>query len=218
LDTSKLKNPKPSHKFFERHLSNDLDLLFDYLVEVQKDILDGKIGDIPKDILSKYTPENGPTTQLGQYYNIFNFENEEIQKLKAALKEATEEACDYYGIDYNTSNYHINGWFNLDFRSSDNIEYGVSPLVDESSYHDHMGGTGAPVFHGYYCVNAEPSMTFYKIDRKEEVFSNINKNNRAILSETGHPHGRDDWYNDKPRITIAYDIAPGKALDSWIKL
>ena len=68
---------------------------------------------------------------------------------------------------------------------------------------------GAPWFHGYYCVNAEPSSTFYQINGDESnVFENINKNNRAILSETGHPHGRDDWFQEKPRITIAYDISP----------
>jgi hypothetical protein len=79
---------------------------------------------------------------------------------------------------------------------------------------------GAPIFHGYYCVNAEPSITYYKINGND-LFENHNKNNRAIVSETGHPHGRDDWYEDKPRITIAYDIAPKNShvvTDLWISL
>jgi hypothetical protein len=213
-----MKNPKPEHKFFERFLDNDLDLLFSYLSDKQKDLISGNIGNVPAEVLSKYTEINGPSTQLGQYYNIFDFDSQEISNLKSALASATKEACEYYGIDYEEKNYHINGWFNLDFKSSENKNEGVSPLVHESSYHDHMGGEGAPTFHGYYCVNAEPSITFYKINRGDQVFENINKNNRAILSETGHPHGRDDWYEEKPRITIAYDIAPGKVFDSWVKL
>jgi hypothetical protein len=70
-----------------------------------------------------------------------------------------------------------------------------------------MGGKGSPDFHGYYCVNAEPSVTFYLIDKVTE-FENININNRAVVSETGHPHAPDNWYSREPRITIAYDIIP----------
>ena len=213
-----MKNPKPEHKFFDRFLNNDLDFLFDYLVKKQKDLLSGKIGNIPEEVLSQYTEVNGPSTQLGQYYNIFNFDSKEIENLKDALKSIIVEACEYYGLNYDQQNYHINGWFNLDFQSPEDKNDGVSPLKHDDHYHDHMGGEGAPVFHGYYCVNAEPSKTFYKINRGTEIFENINKNNRAIISETGHPHGRDDWYEDKPRITIAYDIAPGLVQDTWIKL
>lgn len=213
-----MKNPKPDHRFFEKFLNNNLDSLFSYLVEKQADLLSGSIGNIPDNVLSRYTKENGPSTQLGNYYNIFDFENIEISELKIALKNATQEACEYYGIDFDKSDYHIHGWFNLDFKSSENREDGVSPLKDDQNYHDHMNGEGAPVFHGYYCVNAEPSTTFYKINNGDFVFHNVNKNNRAILSETGHPHGRDDWYEEKPRITIAYDIAPGRPLPTWIKL
>jgi hypothetical protein len=60
-------------------------------------------------------------------------------------------------------------------------------------------------FHGYYCVKAEPSVTHYKINNSTP-FENINKNNRLILSEMGHPHAMADWEWDGPRITVAYDI------------
>jgi len=213
-----LKNPKPNHKFFERFLNNDLSVLFKYLNQKQEDILLSKIAGIPKDLAETYNKENGPSTQLGNYYNIFNFDSKEIKALKEALKDATVEASEYYGIDFEKENYHIHGWFNLDFESPENREDGVSPIKHSEHYHDHMGGTGAPFFHGYYCVNAEPSITYYKINNQETIFENINKNNRAIISETGHPHGRDDWYEQKPRITIAYDIAPGRVSDTWVKL
>jgi hypothetical protein len=208
---------KPPHKFFDRILNNDLEDLNDYLYKKLEEILSGQIEGIPKDLLPEFNLLNGAATQLGQYYNIFNWDHPGIANLKEALKEIVMEASEYYGIDFEQENYYINGWFNLDFSSPENREIFVSPLKRPEFYHDHAGGTGAPVFHGYYCVNAEPSSTFYKINREYD-FENINKNNRAIVSETGHPHGRDDWYEEKPRITIAYDIAKMEKIRNGIKL
>jgi hypothetical protein len=210
---------KPEHKFFERFLDNDLEDLYDYLNVKNDELCSGKLVTIPQEVLSKHSKETGGATQFGMYYNIFNFDHPGIQSLKASLKDGILEATQYYGIDFDSSNYMIHGWFNQDSKTQGNSS-GVSPLKNDMFFHDHMGGEGAPVFHGYYCVNAEPSSTFYKIDGITP-FENINKNNRAIISETGHPHGRDDWFQDKPRITIAYDISPaenGTNKDLWITL
>ncbi len=172
--------------------------------------------EIPSELLKDYNKYNGAPTQLGQYYNIFSFNNEAIKKLQDALASMINEASEYYEIGYGAEEYYIHGWFNLDYKSR---RVGVSPLKNNYHFHDHMGGNGSPIFHGYYCVNAEPSSTFYKIGGIDgPLFENINHNNRAILSETGHPHGRDDWYEELPRITIAYDLAPKKENDKWIKL
>lgn len=209
---------KLSHKFFEAYLDNDLNNLYDYLVIKQEEILSNQLTEIPIEVLSKFDKTNGPTTQLGMYYNIFDFDNEMINKLKNALNVLTKEACEYYNINFESSNFMIHGWYNLDFKKQGDV--GVNPLQNEIFFHDHAEGLGAPIFHGYYCVNAEPSITYYKIDGVT-LFENHNKNNRAIVSETGHPHGRDDWYEDKPRITIAYDIAPKDShvvTNKWVKL
>lgn len=209
---------KPPHKFFESFIDNDLDSLFNYLLLKQEDILSGSVGNIPEDVLSKYDKSNGPTTQLGGFYNIFNFDNENINNLKNHLRNITKDACTYYGISFDESDFMIHGWYNLDYKTQGTS--GVSPLKNDIFFHDHAEGLGAPIFHGYYCVNAEPSITYYKINGNN-LFENHNKNNRAIVSETGHPHGRDDWYEDRPRITIAYDIAPKNShvvTDLWISL
>lgn len=208
---------KPNHKFFERILDNDTDSLFDYLTQKAHDLVDGKIDSVPEEERLKYQFNMGPATQLGRYYNIFKFDHEGIHNLKKALGDIIDEACEYYSIPLTHKDYKIHGWFNLDFKTE---QVPVSPIKNDHFYHDHMGGEGAPNFHGYYCVNAEPSITFYKINNEVD-FENHNKNNRAIVSETGHPHGRDDWHNEKPRITIAYDIAPGNApgvLGYWVDL
>lgn len=206
------------HKFFERFLNNELDSLYNYLENKLTEILTGKIEGIPLEKVSNFNKYNGAPTQLGMYYNVFNFDHPGIKNLQDALRDAVKEACSYYGHDYDSLDYRIHGWYNYDPKTQGS--YGVNPLKDDKFFHDHMGGEGAPVYHGYYCVNAEPSITFYKINN-EQLFENKNLNNRAIVSETGHPHGRDDWFQDKPRITIAYDICPSKMdipTEVWIKL
>jgi hypothetical protein len=209
------------HKFFELMMENDLEQLSAFLLEKQEDILNGVIQTIPSEKLAGFNKDNGVTTQLGHYYNIFDkeyFGHDSLRDLHRELRNTMKLAAEYYEIDYDSEDYMIHGWVNIDFKSGN--DKGVSPLNNPENFHDHMGGKGIPLFHGYYCVNAEPSSTFYKING-EDPFENINKNNRAIISETGHPHGRDDWYDDNPRITIAYDIAPSAAgvdRTTWIKL
>lgn len=212
MDSAGIKKP---HKFFERFLDNDLDDLYEYLEGKLDEMLDGKLG-IPESQLQKYTKYTGAATQLGQDYNVFLFDHPGIKKLQEGLRSAIEEASEYYELDKSLK-FKLRGWFNFDQKTDE--AGSVNPTKDSVFFHDHMGGEGAPVFHGYYAVHAEPSVTFYDIDRKGVIFENINKNNRLILSETGHPHGRDDWYDDKPRITIAYDISPNQHMGGdWIDL
>lgn len=214
-----MKNPKPPQRFFDSYLDNDLDALSEYLISIHLKMISGEMFSLTVDKIPMYNDlGGGAPTQLGQYYNIFTFDNDAIQNLKNELRKVTSEACEYYGIDFDSSEYMINGWFNLDYGTS----YGNSPHnpSDKSNYHDHMDGKGAPVFHGYYCVNAEPSITHYLVNREIEV-ENINKNNRLVVSETGHPHNIGNWDWDGPRITIAYDISPykeGYVGPNWIKL
>jgi hypothetical protein len=57
----------------------------------------------------------------------------------------------------------------------------------------------------------------------ETEFLNVNVNNRAILSETGHAHGISNWPFEKDRITIAYDVSPlqnmkGSPEQHWVPI
>lgn len=209
LDTIGIKK---SHKFFDVFLDNDLNSLYSYLTNLNEKIIVDNVCRIPEESFLKYKDSPGAATAFGiTYYNIFTFTHPGIRKLYNSLSELTKEACKYYDIDFYSQQYFIHGWFNLDYKTikSKHDIGGVNPLKNPHHFHDHSGGMGSPWFHGYYCVNAEPSSTFYKINGDDNnIFENINKNNRAILSETGHPHGRDDWFDDRPRITIAYDISP----------
>ena len=223
LDTIMLKKPQ---KFFDATLNNDLSELRTYLSTIHDKVFDENLFRIPQDVMARHSKTTGSLTKLGvDYYNIFTFVHPAIYNLQKTLRELTKDACAYYEIDFDEQQYLLHGWFNLDYATPNKAKHGgVNPLKYPNHFHDHSDGLGAPWFHGYYCVDAEPSSTFYQIDRDEKnIFENINKNNRAIISETGHPHGRDDWFFDNPRITIAYDVSPLKLMrganpNKWVAL
>ena len=179
------------HKFFELQSNNNLEEITRYL--------DNKYNEMKEknwqDKTRFYDPGNHFLT-----YNIFHFYNKGIYSLQNDVKNLVIEACDYYNIDFNSQNYYIHGWFNY-WPEQHNIK--TNP--DELHYHDH-GDISPNLFHGYYCVNAEPSITHYKIGGNR--FDNINKNNRVIVSKNGYPHSPGQWVKDYPRITIAYNISP----------
>lgn len=184
------------HKFFERYLDNNLDSLSKFLLNKYEEIEDAKLrGITPLDSSDIWVESQSRSTVKWREYNVFQFYNPEIYNLYVNVRETVKEACDYYGIDYYKQRFMIQGWFNVNYNKKGKLDW-----------HDH-GPTGAPFFHGYYCVKAEPSTTYYKINNKDEI-ANINKDNRLIVSEMGHPHAMADWEWDGPRITIAYDIVP----------
>lgn len=213
------------HKFFERFLDIDLDSLYDFLIDREADLLSEKFPGIHKGLIDEYRHENDSITlKLLNYYNIFALQHPALHKLYSAVRDMTKEACDYYGIDWDKEQYYVQGWVNIesydngmrpspDFVVTDTTWYDLDP--DPTKLHEHNGGLGMPDLHGYFCVYAEPSVTHYMIN-KETPFKNINKNGRAILSETGHPHSRGYWPNqNKRRITIAYDTLSKRNLDEW---
>ena len=66
---------KKDHKFFEVIMKNYLVELNSFLIQKQDDMLAGLIPGIPSEEISKYDKLTGVTTQLGNYYNIFDKEN-----------------------------------------------------------------------------------------------------------------------------------------------
>lgn len=188
------------HKFFEKYLDNDLNKMTNHLIQVYRDMQNANLRGVSPvgSKHDKFWIESGSiSTVKWTEYNVFQFYTEEIYNVYSAVKDLTLEACDYYGLDFKKQKYYIQGWFNINDRK-----------VGKLNWHDH-GGPWAPFWHGYYCIKAEPSSTFYKIENKDDlVVENHNKDNRLILSEMGHPHAMGDWDWDGPRITLAYDIAP----------
>jgi len=187
------------HKFFERYLDNDLPELAEFLQNQYANMETLKLSGI-----TKVTPRDhwlssdSVSTIKWREYNVFQFYHESIHKLYKNISETIKEACEYYGINFEEQKYMVQGWFNINYNHSGKLDW-----------HDH-GGPYAPYFHGYYCVNAEPSTTYYSVFGNQ--VENHNKNNRMIISEMGHPHAMGDWDWEGPRVTIAYDIMPLKSL------
>ena len=188
------KSTQP-HRFFERYLDNDLQKLTKELEHRYKLIEEAKVtGVTPVKENEIWKSSNSVSTMKWRQYNVFQFHIEEVYNLFLAISDMVKEACDYYDIDFEAEKFMIQGWFNINHAKKGKLDW-----------HEHGPG-GAPNFHGYYCVNAEPSITYYKAF--DNFVENYNTNNRAILSEMGHPHAMGDWDWEGSRITIAYDVIP----------
>jgi hypothetical protein len=191
------------HKFFERYLDNDLEELAKFLEEKYELIETARLRGVEgMENDDKFWIESGSlSTVKWREYNVFQLYHTSLHKLYKELSNTVKEACEYYGINFEEQQYYVQGWFNINKAE-----------VGKLNWHDH-GGPSAPHFHGYYCVNAEPSTTHYKLFNDDSrIVDNINKNNRLIVSEMGHPHAMGDWDWSGSRITIAYDIEPLKYL------
>lgn len=183
------------HKFFENFLNNDLDSLAKELTLRYEMIKNAEIvGVTPVGDEEAWKSSNSISTMKWRQYNVFQFNIPGIYNLYKAVGEMVHEACDYYEVDFDSQQFMLQGWFNINNAGNGKLDW-----------HEH-GPQGAPFFHGYYCVNAEPSETHYITTQGPKT--NINKNNRAVLSEMGHPHAMGDWNWNGPRITVAYDVLP----------
>ena len=187
------------HKFFERYLDNDLGKLAEFLQNQYFNMENLNLTGITKVTeRDQWLSSDSVSTIKWREYNVFQFYHPSIHKLYKNLVEMVKEACEYYEVDFEKQQYMIQGWFNINYNDKGKLDW-----------HDH-GGPYAPYFHGYYCVKAEPSTTYYKVFGKE--VDNHNKDNRLIISEMGHPHAMGSWDWEGPRVTIAYDIVPLKSL------
>lgn len=191
-----MSNSAQPHKFFERTLDNDLEVMAKELQDRYTLIEEAKLAGVtPLGENEGWLSSKSISTMKWRQYNVFQFNIPGIHKLYNAVSSMVHEACDYYGVNFDDQQYVMQGWFNINHAKSGKLDW-----------HDHGPG-GAPLFHGYYSVSAEPSETHYIVTNQEKRI-NHNKNNKAILSEMGHPHAMADWSWDGPRITVAYDVLP----------
>ena len=135
------------------------------------------------------------STSLLTRYNVLCFPYPGMYELYAAIRS------EFRKLVSNDEPYYIGAWLNL-------YEKGQS-----SDWHSH-GISELNAWHGYFAINAEPSVTTYKISGVPEDVNIVNKNNTLILSVTGKDkHIAQPWEVDnEPKITIAYDIMPQKNL------
>jgi hypothetical protein len=196
------KNIMPQ-KFFYRDLDVDLNEASDILKKEYERIAKGEMrGIAPHDKeLDIFTYSNSYSTQKSREYNAFQMYYPFLHDLYSSVVDMTREACEYYDIDYNSEQWVAQAWFNINSNQKGG----------KLNWHDHLDPSiKVPSFHGYYCVNAEPSKTHYQVNG--EIKINENKNNRAILSLIGFPHAMGNWEWEGDRITVAYDVFPMRIL------
>lgn len=188
-------NSSQPHKFFKHTLNNDLDQLKEELFMRYKLIEEAKvIGVTPIKENEVWKETNSVSTMKWSQYNVFQFHIPGIRRLYDGISSMVRDACDYYDINFESQGFMLQGWFNINYAKKGKLDW-----------HDHTPH-GAPLFHGYYAVSAEPTETHYYTFGEHKINKNIN--NVAILSEMGHSHAMGDWEWDGPRITVAYDVVP----------
>ena len=82
---------------------------------------------------------------------------------------------------------------------------------DHIPFHKHIEVMHPHIYHGFYCANVEPSTTTYRIGPEQpesEWVVHQDYDDMLIYSASGFEHASSPWMEDKPRVTIAFDIFP----------
>jgi hypothetical protein len=166
-----------------------------------KDVIDKNFKEkILKTVYKEDEGDSSPYTLKGfESYNLLMYGFDgfhslyfEIQKLFRQFNKSSEP-------------HYIQAWLNI---------YEKGNFVD---WHDHYP-VSCNSWHGFYCVDCEPSKTTYKIPNTLEPIDIISENNLLVLSKSdGDRHRTWPWeQEDRDRITIAFDIVPARSTGDFI--
>jgi len=162
---------------------------------------------IEKYVSAKYSsfpttyPGGSSTTKYYSYYNYLTLGFVGMNKLYHTIQE-TFNACNTHAWNGNPPDqeYYIQCWLNY---------YKKGEFID---WHGHLTPESRG-WHGFYCVDVEPnSSTTYRLNGKElEIKS---EDNLLVIGKSiDDVHRSSEWLEDKPRITVAFDISPVKNFD-----
>lgn len=140
------------------------------------------------------------TTKVHEQYNLLMYNFEEFHPLYIQIQNILRQLDDSY------HHYYIQCWINI-FKKGEFIDW-----------HEHYPPSHNS-WHGFYCVNTEPSKTSYKLPNVEECIDIDSKDNMLVISRSnGDWHRTWPWeFSDRDRITIAFDIVPREYLDHRAK-
>lgn len=144
-----------------------------------------------------YTGQSTLTTKLFKSYNLLMYPLPEFHELFNEIKKMFFEIIEK-DITIPKKKYYIQCWLNY-YRKGDFI-----------GWHNHWPPE-TKSWHGYYCVDTECSFTSYIIPNNEDkIIDIISEDNLLVMSKSdGDRHRSSEWLNnDRPRITIAFDIVP----------
>ena len=140
------------------------------------------------------------TTQVHEQYNLLMYRFEEFHSLYFEIQSLFQK------LNQRTDTYYINCWLNL---------YKKGHYLD---WHDHYPPQ-CNAWHGFFCVDCEPSKTTYQLPNKSETVDIVSENNLLVISPSaGDWHRTWPWEaEDRDRITIAFDIVPRNYADNRVK-
>lgn len=179
------------------HLDN-CEILFNSSISLYK-ILEQTRSFWLKDMDGEYMSfaNNSISTKLYDTYNIF-------LAPQPGFAELYRLVLDYFKkTEPNYKEFSCAGWVNV-YKENDYLDW----HKHGSDFHEHDGR-----WHGYVCVNAEPSKTLYR-DESGLVETVDNLNGYITLSPGGLYHRVTPWTDSsKPRVTIAFDFVKRDQID-----
>ena len=164
--------------------------LSSFLKNREKDILKLKLTN------DGYTGLKNHTTTRHKNYNVFNFNNEEINKLKKQIIELHNSFLNKLNVKP-TKSLYIKGWFNIMKEN----EY-IKPHAHGWDSDTYLGG--------HFCVNCKNTSTYYINPINQlcdpETYKSLNKPGKLTLFQNFIPHYTDKHKGENKRITIAFDL------------
>tara|TARA_R100001079_G_C4431112_1_gene144243 strand:+ start:549 stop:1190 length:642 start_codon:yes stop_codon:yes gene_type:complete len=204
---SKPKNnpfaPEWNNYIVEEVLNNiNIQKLTTFLQKKEKDILKLKKSN------DGFTGLKNHTTTRHKEYNIFNFKNTEITKLKKQIVKVHNKLLKKLNMKPVKSLY-IKGWFNI-MRENEFIRPHAHGWHEDT----YLGG--------HFCVQCNNTSTYYinPINQlcKPAVYKSKNKKGKLTLFQNFIPHYTDIHKGKNKRITIAFDTCIIPMTEKSIKI
>ena len=140
-------------------------------------------------------------------YNLFDFKNKEISKLKKNILALHKIFLKQFSLTYKTL--FIKGWYNI-LRKNEEIK-------------PHLHGTGPDIYlGGHFCVQCNNTSTYYinPVNQLNEpmLHKSQNKIGKLTLFQNCIPHYTDIQKSNDERITIAFDLMLTQYKQTYKKL
>ena len=148
------------------------------------------------------------TTARSGNYNIFNWDNENIYKLKNNILIMHKKFLTFFKQELPKELY-IQSWVNIMDKGQK-----INMHLHDMSPDTYLGG--------HICVQSDGTSTYYVNPINQindpETFKSQNKVGKITLFQNNIPHYCDKHKSDKKRITIAFDLALKKMTENFIKI
>jgi len=171
---------------------------------------------IEKEIIKKFKSSHDGYTGLGnksvtsryKYYNLFNYKNEEIIKLKKYIIEAHNNLLNNYRLPL-PNNLWAQCWFNV-LRKGEQIK-------------PHIHGTDPDCYlSGHFMVKSQETNTIFINPQNQinepSIYKSNNKEGKMTLFQSCIPHYTDKQIDKEERISIAFDLSLKEINSNYIKI